>query len=62
VRQLFDHPTVAGLAAALSEDPASRSRLEKTAQLLVELSALSEAEIEARLAARDGTVVEQDSR
>ena len=62
VRQLFDHPTVAGLAAAMLEDPASRGRLETTARLLVELSALSEAEIEARLAAKDVAVVEQDSR
>ncbi len=61
VRCLFDHPTVAGLAGVLLEDPTSRARVEKTAQLLVELDQLSEEDIEARLAARQASATEGNS-
>ncbi|MCP4663439.1 MAG: non-ribosomal peptide synthetase, partial [bacterium] len=38
LRLVFEQPTVAGLAAALLADPAERPRVEKTAELLLELS------------------------
>jgi acyl carrier protein len=45
LRELFERPTVAGLAAALTGDAAARRRVERTAELLLEVSALSEEEV-----------------
>jgi amino acid adenylation domain-containing protein len=43
---LFESPTVAGLAAAMLADPDERARVEKTAELLVQLAGLSDEEAE----------------
>jgi len=48
LRALFERPTVAGLVAALTADPAIRQRVERTAELLLELSELSEEEVAGR--------------
>ncbi|QQE72804.1 amino acid adenylation domain-containing protein [Brevibacillus composti] len=45
----FHHPTVAGAAELILQDPLQRTRIEKTAQLLVNLSRLSEEEVDALL-------------
>ena len=52
LRELFERPTVAGLAAAMtagSADPAARARVERTAELLLEVSELSEEEVAGRV-------------
>jgi hypothetical protein len=49
LRELFERPTVAGLAAALAGDPAARHRVERTAELLLEVSELSEEEVAGRV-------------
>jgi amino acid adenylation domain-containing protein len=46
---VFQRPTISGLAEALLEDAATRDRVQKTAEALLELAELSEAEVEARL-------------
>lgn len=38
VRKIFEEPTVAGLARSILERPAERQRIERTAELLIELS------------------------
>jgi len=50
LRHLFEAPTVAGLAAALLADPDRRDRIERAAALTLELSRMSDDEIEAMLA------------
>ena len=49
LRSFFGAPTVAGLAAAMLEDPAQRPKIERTAQLLVSLAEMSDAEVESML-------------
>jgi acyl carrier protein len=49
LRRLFEHPTVAEFVAMLLHDPETRGQVEKTAQLLLSLSQLSEEEVESRL-------------
>ncbi|HVS00501.1 MAG TPA: amino acid adenylation domain-containing protein, partial [Thermoanaerobaculia bacterium] len=49
LRELFERPTVAGLAAALTSDAAARQRVERTAELLLEVSELSEEEVAGRV-------------
>jgi amino acid adenylation domain-containing protein len=44
LRKLFEAPTVAGLAAAILEDEAQRRRVEHTAELLLNLTRLSDQE------------------
>lgn len=44
LRKLFEAPTVAGLAAAILEDEAQRERVERTAELLLNLTRLSDHE------------------
>ena len=55
LRKLFRAPTVAGLAAAILEDEAERERVERTAELLLKLAALSEDEVDDLLAERSTT-------
>jgi acyl carrier protein len=43
---VFESPTVAGLAAALTSDATERDRVEKTAELLVEVAGITEDEAE----------------
>ncbi|HWE64907.1 MAG TPA: phosphopantetheine-binding protein, partial [Chloroflexota bacterium] len=52
LRRLFETPTVAGLTATLLADPRSRAAVEKTAQLLLALAALSDEEVEQQLQQR----------
>lgn len=47
--QFFHTPTVAGAAEIILRDPNQKTRIEKTAQLLVNLSRLSEEEVETLL-------------
>jgi amino acid adenylation domain-containing protein len=49
LRELFERPTVAGLAAALARDPAVRHRMERTAELLLTVSEMSEEEVAGRV-------------
>jgi len=49
LRTIFEMPTVAELTEMLFQDPEKRSKIEKTAQLLVKLANLSEAEAAAML-------------
>ncbi|MDQ3563922.1 MAG: non-ribosomal peptide synthetase [Pseudomonadota bacterium] len=46
LRSLFEAPTVTQLAAQILHDPAGRAKLERAAQLVLELERLSEAELE----------------
>jgi acyl-coenzyme A synthetase/AMP-(fatty) acid ligase/acyl carrier protein len=46
LRQLFKAPTVAGLAAAILEDEGHRERVERTAELLLQLADLSDEEVD----------------
>jgi amino acid adenylation domain-containing protein len=52
LRLMFEEPTVAGLAAALSRDPESRESALRAAQMLARLSSLSEEEVESMLGER----------
>jgi len=49
LRRLFESPTVATFAAALLHEPASRSQIERTAELLVKVAQLSDAEAQTML-------------
>jgi acyl carrier protein len=51
-RRMFEAPTVAGLAAAMLQGPSTRATVERTADLLLQLSRLSDAEVETMLAAK----------
>jgi amino acid adenylation domain-containing protein len=51
LRSLFEAPTVAALAEGILADPERRDRVERAAELTLQLSALSEEEIEAMLVA-----------
>jgi acyl transferase domain-containing protein/acyl carrier protein len=46
MRVLFEAPTVAGLSQALLADPAQRAVIERTAQLLTELAAMSDDDVD----------------
>jgi amino acid adenylation domain-containing protein len=54
VRLFFEAPTVAEFATALLGNPSTKERIEKTAQLLLTLSQLSDDEVQAMLASRAG--------
>jgi amino acid adenylation domain-containing protein len=59
LRELFERPTVAGLAAAMTagaSDAAARRRVERTAELLLEMSELSEEEVAGRVHGGIGSV------
>ncbi len=47
---IFQAPTVSELAETMLEDPSERSKVEKTAELLIQIAQLSEEEVEAMLA------------
>ena len=49
LRAVFDKPTVSELAQELLGESSQRSRVEKTAEVLLTLAACSDEEIEARL-------------
>jgi hypothetical protein len=49
LRALFDAPSVQGFAEKMLTDEEARPRIESMAQMLVELSGLSEEELEERL-------------
>ena len=56
LHRVFSEPTVAGLARTLLEDSGRRAVVEKTAELLIKLSAMSDDEVEQALgAASEGT-------
>jgi acyl carrier protein len=55
-RTLFTSPTISGLATALLEDPAERVRIERTAELLLQLDELPEEEVERLLSEKKITV------
>ncbi|MFJ8579614.1 amino acid adenylation domain-containing protein [Micromonospora sp. NPDC093277] len=50
LHRVFSDPTVAGLTRALCADPAQRAVVEKTAELLIRLSELSDDEVQQALA------------
>jgi amino acid adenylation domain-containing protein len=54
VHRFFAEPTVAGLARALTADPVRRPVVERTAQLRLQLSAMSDDEVEQALSAAAG--------
>ena len=54
LHKVFTDPTVAGLARALTADPAQRTVVEKTAELLIRLSDLSDDEVQQALDRADG--------
>ena len=49
MRSFFDAPTVAGMAAAISKDPAERMRTERIARLIINVAQFSEHEVETLL-------------
>jgi amino acid adenylation domain-containing protein/non-ribosomal peptide synthase protein (TIGR01720 family) len=62
LRTLLEAPTVAGLAAAVLQYSGRPARVEKTAQLLIKLAALSEEEVSAILTERGAAPREEGSR
>lgn len=54
LRTLFDAPTIAAFAAAMVLEPETRPQIERMAEMLVSLNALSEEELEQRLSALQG--------
>ncbi|MFJ1538915.1 amino acid adenylation domain-containing protein [Micromonospora chalcea] len=54
LHKVFTDPTVAGLTRALTADPAQRAVVEKTAELLIRLSDLSDDEVQQALDRADG--------
>ncbi|MCC6606786.1 MAG: non-ribosomal peptide synthetase, partial [Anaerolineae bacterium] len=54
LRRFFENPTVAGIAAFMTADESERMRIERTAQLLIKLSQLSDEEVAGMLASRGG--------
>ncbi|HEV2765297.1 MAG TPA: phosphopantetheine-binding protein, partial [Pyrinomonadaceae bacterium] len=46
LRKMFETPTVEGIAESLLEDPQQRLKVEKTAELLLQLAQLSDDEVE----------------
>jgi len=60
LRTLFETPTVAGLTELLLNDPEKKTQVEKTAELLVQVSGLSDEEAE-RLLGEQVPVSEKDS-
>jgi acyl carrier protein len=52
LRSLFEAPTIAAMAAAMLQDPRQRRRIERTAQLVLQLAQLSEEDVDTLLAQR----------
>lgn len=61
LRRLFETPTIAGFTETLMKDPVECRRIEKTAELLLTLSGVSETEAEAMLALREGGRVDPEA-
>jgi amino acid adenylation domain-containing protein len=62
LRKIFEKPSVAGLAEALLEDEGERKRIERTAELLLKLSQLSDDETDSLLEEIMGSVEEEQAR
>ena len=62
LREIFDSPTIEGIAAALLADPQHRERVQRNAELRVRLAALSDDEIEALLLAEASLPEERNPR
>jgi amino acid adenylation domain-containing protein len=62
LRKIFEEPTVAGLAEALLEEEGERMRVERTAELLLKLSQLSDDEADSLLEETMGSVEEEQAR
>ncbi len=58
LRTLFELPTPAGLAQALLADPATRPRIERTAELVMRIAALPEDEVRRQLTAKNPATME----
>src|SRR5205085_9855502 len=56
LRRLFGSPTAEGLAAAILEEAGERERVERTGELVLKRSALSDEELEDLLEERIGSV------
>jgi acyl carrier protein len=54
--RFFEAPTVAELAATLLQDPKDRIRIERSAELLLDLAELSDEEVEAMLGRKTGII------
>jgi acyl-CoA synthetase (AMP-forming)/AMP-acid ligase II len=52
VRVVFEAPTIAGMAAAMIADPRQRRKVERTAQLLLQLAQLSDDDVDSLIAER----------
>jgi acyl carrier protein len=62
LKKVFEEPTVGGLAAAILEDTGERLRIERTAELLLKLSQLSDDEADCLLEATMGSVEQEQAR
>jgi amino acid adenylation domain-containing protein len=62
LRQIFEQPNVAGLAALILQHADNQTRIEKTAQLWLRLAALSEDEVETRLAEKDFSSISREGQ
>jgi hypothetical protein len=60
LRRLFEAPTVAGLRDALIEIPGERENIDQAAQLLMQLSELSDEQLESQLAEKLAGALEGD--
>jgi hypothetical protein len=49
LRRIFEDPTVAGIAATLLEEEGERVRVQRTAELMVKLAAVSDDQAESML-------------
>lgn len=59
--RFFESPTVAGFAAAMTQDEAERTRLAKTAELLLRLSQMEDDEVQAMLSQQAGRQSDQEA-
>jgi acyl carrier protein len=62
LRQLFKEPTVSGLARVVLEDEEERTRVERTAELLLRFSQLSDDEVSSLLAETTASLKKEQER